>query len=193
MQLLNRLLKPGSGDTVLDIGCGTGHFTRGFHELGLDVTGLDNDLSALRFAQRRNGARFLGGDARRLPFTDRSFDQCIAVTSLCFVDDPALAVAEMWRVARHGIALGLLNRNSLLHRRRAGRGAYRGARWDRCGHARRWFSSLPGAGPPICRWAVFEPNGGPAARIIERLVPGSIPLGGFLAVTAHRGESASRS
>jgi len=193
MQVLQRLLMPRSGDTVLDIGCGTGHFTRGFAELGLDVTGLDKDLTALRFARGRNGARYVGGDARRLPFADRSFDHCIAITSLCFVDDPALAVAEMWRVARRGVALGLLNRNSLLHRRKAGRGAYRGARWDRCGHARGWFSSLPGAGPPICRWAVFEPNGSPAARIIERLVPGSIPLGGFLAVTAHRVDAPRRS
>jgi SAM-dependent methyltransferase len=185
LRLLKRLLAPRSGSNLLDVGCGTGHFTRGFGELGLDVTGLDNDLSALQFARGRSSARFVGGDARQLPFADRSFDHCIAVTSLCFVDDPARAVAEMWRVARHGIALGLLHRNSLLHRRKAGRGAYRGARWDRCGDARRWFSALPDAGAAVCRWAVFDPSGNPKARIIEHLLPASVPLGGFLAIAAH--------
>lgn len=186
LRLLNRLLAPRSGSTLLDVGCGTGHFTRGFGRLGLEVTGLDTDPTALRFARGRNAARFVGGDARRLPFADRSFDHCIAVTSLCFVDDPPLAVAEMWRVARHGIALGLLNRSSLLYRRKAGRGAYRGARWDRCGEARRWISTLPDVGPVGCRWAVFDPSGTRAARMIERLLPASIPLGGFLALVVHR-------
>jgi SAM-dependent methyltransferase len=185
LRLLQRLLAPKGGATLLDVGCGTGHFTRGFAELGFDLMGLDTDLAALRFARDRNRARFVAGDARRLPFADRSFDHCIAVTSLCFVDDPARAVAEMWRVARHGIALGLLSRNSLLHRRKAGRGAYGGARWDRCDEARRWFSALPNAGPAVCRWAVFDPSGNPRARIIERLLPTSVPLGGFLAIAAH--------
>lgn len=191
-RLLQRLLNPRPGATLLDVGCGTGHFTRRFGDLGLEVTGLDINADALRFARDRDWGRFVRGDARRLPFADRSFDHCIAVTSLCFVDDPAQAVAEMWRVSRHGIALGLLHRNSLLYRRKAGRGAYRGARWDRCGEVRRWFSTLPGAGSPICRWAVFSPSGDPVARSIERWLPASIPLGGFLAVAVQRGATGSR-
>ena len=187
LQLLNRLLKPRSGDTVLDIGCGTGYFTRRFADLGLDVTGLDPDLDALRFAHSRRPANFIAGDAQQLPFADRSFDHCVAITSLCFVDEPARAVAEMARVARKGMVLGLLHRNSLLYRRKAGRGAYHGARWDRCSEARRWFSVLPGLGPVVCRWAVFDPSASPAARIIEQLLPASIPLGGFLAVATHWG------
>ena len=36
----------------------------------------------------------------------------IAVTSLYFIDDPVLALREMWRMPRHALALGLLHRTA---------------------------------------------------------------------------------
>ena len=44
------------------------------------------------------------------------------MTSLCFIDDPLPALREMWRVTRHALVLGLLNRHSLLHREKHGQG-----------------------------------------------------------------------
>ncbi len=49
-RLLHRVLAPSPGDSLLDVGCGSGHFTRRFARDGLRVTGLDPDAGMLRFA-----------------------------------------------------------------------------------------------------------------------------------------------
>ena len=47
-----RLLQPEAGESLLDIGCGTGYFTRRFAgESSLRVVGLDPDNSALDYAR----------------------------------------------------------------------------------------------------------------------------------------------
>jgi ubiquinone/menaquinone biosynthesis C-methylase UbiE len=53
------------------------------------------------------------GDALALPFTSQSFDLAALVTTLEFLRDPAQALAEGLRVARHGLILGVLNHQSL--------------------------------------------------------------------------------
>ncbi len=179
-----RLLRPAQGESLLDAGCGTGYFTRRFAEASLTVAGLDPDPAMLAYA-RKQGPRipWIRGDVENLPCGDRSFDLVTAVTSLCFVDRPEKALREMWRVARRGVLVGLLNRHSLLYARKAGRGGYAGARWDTLARAESWARDL--APPPAeRRWgtAVFLPGGGSPARILEPLLPAHLPLGAFLAV-----------
>lgn len=129
--LLLHLLQPHPGQTLLDVGSGTGYFSRRFTAAGLRVTGVDPDREMLHYARAlEDGVEYLEATALHLPFADRSFDYCTAVTSLCFIAEPEQALAEMWRVSRHGVVLGLLNRHSLLYHLKHGRGAYRGARWD---------------------------------------------------------------
>lgn len=186
-RLLQQLLRPADGATLLDVGTGTGQFARQFYALGLTVTGLDADLTMLRAARTQDSRiAYLGGDARHLPFPDASFDYCMAVTSLCFVDDPRSAMGEMWRVARHGIVLGLLNRHSLLHHQKAGQGGYRGARWDTAAEARCWAATLMPTTPPVIRTALTLHTGGLLARVVEHLLPGHLPWGGFLGVAIHK-------
>ncbi|WP_369127979.1 class I SAM-dependent methyltransferase [Halomonas flagellata] len=62
------------------------------------------------------------GDARALPFPGNSVDLAVSITALCFIDDEHQAVREMLRVARRGVALGLLNRRSLLWWQKGRRG-----------------------------------------------------------------------
>lgn len=187
-RLLLRLLRARTGERVLDVGCGTGHFSRRLAVAGLSVTGLDRDAAALEYARRHgDGIVWLHGDARALPFPDGAFDHCVAVTSLCFVDDPARALAEMWRVARRGVVLGLLNRRSLLHRGKAGRGGYRGARWDDVREVRNWIHGLaPRPGAVMVRSAIFLSSGKLPAKALEAVLPNTLPWGGFLAVGLHR-------
>jgi SAM-dependent methyltransferase len=182
--LMMSMMQPPAGSTLLDVGCGTGHFSRCFVQAGLKVTGIDPDRSAIEFAEAQGGnIDYQLGDARRLPFADASFDYCSAVTSLCFIDDVNAALQEMWRVSRKGVVLGLLNRNSLLYRERERHPGYKGARWDSISDARLWAEqlSLPPASQH-CKTAITFPGGNSLARLVEKLIPSSLPYGAFLAV-----------
>jgi len=117
--------------SVLEVGCGTGHFTRWMAGRGLDVVGVDISGPMLNEARRLGGPRYLPGDAHSLPFSDRSFDVTALVTTLEFFPDPVRALAEAVRVARHGLLLGALNRWSLLalQHRLSGKALWQSARF----------------------------------------------------------------
>lgn len=65
-------------------------------------TGLDIDAEALDFARAHLPQRipYLAGDGRCLPFADRSFEQTVALASLCFIDDWPRVIGEIVRVTR---------------------------------------------------------------------------------------------
>jgi len=188
--LLRRMLSPRPGESLLDVGCGTGYFARQFARADkLAVTGLDPNPDWLAFAKRHAAGTesYLAGSALALPFADNSFDLVVSITALCFIDDQRQALAEMLRVARRRIALGLLNRHSLLYRQKGrggGQGAYRGAHWHTAAQVRELF-----AGQPVRNlrmgFAIFAPGGECMARRLESVMPACVPLGSFLAVAAE--------
>jgi SAM-dependent methyltransferase len=190
-RLIASLLAPNPSETLLDVGCGTGYFTRRFATDAAErnVLGTDFDLNMLRFADghSEHSIGFVAADARQLPFRDSSFDLVVSVTALCFIREEQQALREMLRVARRRVLLGLLNRHSLLYLAKGlggGRGAYRGARWHTPTEALRLFDGLPvlhaGLGT-----AIVMPGGKHWGRRLEpllrRWLPGS---GAFIAVAA---------
>ena len=186
-RLLQRLLRPKRGETLLDVGCGTGYFTRRFAgESGLRAVGLDPNVSWLDFA-RAHGAgneQYCAGSAESLPFSDRSFDLAVSVTALCFIEDPRRALQQILRVTRKRFVIGLLNRHSLLYLqkgRAGGFGSYRSAHWHTPREIHALFAGLPAANLSE-RSAVFLAGGGPSARSVERLIPPRLLLGAFLVV-----------
>jgi SAM-dependent methyltransferase len=185
--LLRRALAPCPGEALLDVGCGTGYFARRFAQRAeVDVVGLDPDLAWLGFARSAGTPACVAGRAERLPFRDGSFDLAIAVTSLCFIRAQADALREIVRITRRRLALGLLNRHSLLYRqkgRSGGSGAYRGAHWHTAAEVRALFAQMPVRDLRL-ESAIFVPTGGPVARRAEALLPTRLPLGAFLLAVA---------
>jgi SAM-dependent methyltransferase len=185
-RLLGELLTPERGESLLDVGCGTGYFARRFARRELSVTGVDLDPAMLEFARRHAaaGERYLAGDARTLPFADQSFDLCISITALCFIAEERRALTEMLRVTRRRFAIGLLNRHSLLHLdkgRAGGRGAYRGARWHTRREIELLFAGLPVADLTF-RTAILFPWGWRIAAAVDRAAGNRSPWGGFIVV-----------
>ncbi|MBI5449866.1 MAG: class I SAM-dependent methyltransferase [Gammaproteobacteria bacterium] len=186
--LLQRLLRPAAGASLLDVGCGSGHFSRRYAAAGLRVTGLDRDTALLAYARSRDDqVTYLHGDALALPCADGACDHCAAITSLCFISEPARALAELLRVARRSVVLGLLHRHSLLYRQKCGQGGYRGARWDTVTDVRRWLAATGHTSTTTLRagHALWLPSGNTVARLTERLLPAACPGGGFLAIALH--------
>jgi len=104
------MLRPRTGDAVLDVGCGTGDDAR---ELALRVgpagrtVGVDASETMLGEARRRSRTTgvhvdFELADAQHLPFPDGTFDACRTERVLTHVPDPRAALAEMARVTRAG-------------------------------------------------------------------------------------------
>jgi len=113
--LMIDMLNPLPGETLLDIGCGTGASLKPFLDLGLQVTGIDPSPYMLDIAigQIKDRVDFYREFAEDLPFGDNSFNYAILVTTLEFVDNPLKAIEEACRVAKDRVFLGVLNRYAL--------------------------------------------------------------------------------
>ncbi|MDY6819198.1 MAG: methyltransferase domain-containing protein [Halobacteriales archaeon] len=104
----HRQLSPSAGDTLLDVGCGTGIDVRALAaEVGSDgtVIGVDNSADMIRTARGRTDDTMSGftiGDAQRLPIETDSVDGARAERVCLHLGDPQQAVSELRRVTRPG-------------------------------------------------------------------------------------------
>jgi demethylmenaquinone methyltransferase / 2-methoxy-6-polyprenyl-1,4-benzoquinol methylase len=111
---VQRILRAGPGDRVLDLAAGTGTSALTFAASGADTVACDFALGMLRAGQARlaksdplrNKTRgrvaFAAGDALRLPFKDGAFDAVTISFGLRNVHGTREALAEMRRVSRPG-------------------------------------------------------------------------------------------
>jgi ubiquinone/menaquinone biosynthesis C-methylase UbiE len=114
--LMIDLLKPHPGQTLLDIGCGTGNHLKLFQDMGLKVTGIDPSFYMLKKAKEKlkDKTSLFIGIGENLPFEDKAFDLCIIFTTLEFCQNPLLLLKEAERVTSQKIFLGVLNSFSFL-------------------------------------------------------------------------------
>jgi SAM-dependent methyltransferase len=105
------LLGLGDGETVLDLACGPGNFSREFaRAVGPEGLVVGVDASPTMLARgaddtRRSGIDNLAlvrGDATALPFRDRSFDGACCFAALHLFADPFAGLDEMTRVLKPG-------------------------------------------------------------------------------------------
>ena len=86
---------------VLDLGCGTGHVSRGLRARGEVVVGLDRRIEPAADGLAQSGPSQVKADAAQLPFTSASFAAVIALDLLEHVDD-RVVLAEIARILAPG-------------------------------------------------------------------------------------------
>ena len=107
------LLRLREGDTVLDMGSGTGRHVLAACLRSCRVIGLDSDFESLALAGRyvnlirswgvvKASATLMMGWCDRLPFTDGTFDRILCTEVLEHVPDDRGVIQEMVRVVRPG-------------------------------------------------------------------------------------------
>jgi SAM-dependent methyltransferase len=103
-RIATALLDLHRGDSVLDVACGPGNFTREFAAAVGDegmCVGLDASATMLERAVRDTpggGILYVRGDAMALPFRDDSFDAVCCFAALNLIPDPYATLDEIARV-----------------------------------------------------------------------------------------------
>ena len=176
------------GDRLLDVGCGTGHWSAFFSEHGFVVTGVDisPEMIGVARGKRVANASFAVADAHALPFEDGQFDVAAAMTTLEFVRDAEEVVGEMGRCTRRPggvILVGALNALAGINIRRkaAGKPPYGNARLF---SPRQVEAILSPYGKTLVKATTFVPQAGwalplaPLADLLGRLL--RLPRGAFV-------------
>jgi 2-polyprenyl-3-methyl-5-hydroxy-6-metoxy-1,4-benzoquinol methylase len=109
-RVLAQFLGAVSGQSVLDVGTGTGRAAFLMAASGARVTGVDASEEMLAIARERARAErgqveFLSGDAHALSFPDRSFDVAVSLRVLMHTPRWQQCVDELCRVSRHLVIL----------------------------------------------------------------------------------------
>lgn len=95
-----RALVAGVGETVLEVGCGTGRNLPLYGRTAW-VVGLEPDQAALaRARQRRPGTTLVVGTVEALPFRSGNFGTVVSSLVFCSVNDPAAGLREVRRVLK---------------------------------------------------------------------------------------------
>lgn len=122
------------GQRVLDVGCGTGIFTKLLAQKGLNVTGVDESEKMLSIAKSKPelaGVEFINDNAEHLSFPDAHFDRVLCAFMLEFSTIPLKVVTEMIRVLKPGgiMIIATLNSAGIWAKGRIGEGVYASAKF----------------------------------------------------------------
>jgi 2-polyprenyl-3-methyl-5-hydroxy-6-metoxy-1,4-benzoquinol methylase len=105
--LIDRLVRPAAGQSILDVGCGSGVCSGHMGASGAEVTGVDGNAEAIAFARRtygRDNVHFSTGHVDDLRFAPQSFDKAICFEVIEHLYHPQVAdlLREVRRVLKRG-------------------------------------------------------------------------------------------
>ena len=83
---------------ILDVGVGTGRFSKPLQDAGFEVVGVDVSKKMLGKAYEMGTADLIVGDAGSLPFQDSTFDASISIGTLHLIAEWRSALQEIARV-----------------------------------------------------------------------------------------------
>jgi SAM-dependent methyltransferase len=111
--LLKAIIQP--KDTVIDVGCGAGHYLRSLRrelDVPFEYTGIDATAGYVALAKQAWAgdahARFETGDIFDLPFADNTFDLVISCNLLLHLPSIRVPFRELVRVARRNVLVRTL-------------------------------------------------------------------------------------
>ena len=118
-RLIFDLVSPAAGESLLDVGCGTGNYLQLFKKKKCLLTGLDSSAALLETARSKLGepCELIQGDVADLPFSDNEFDVVSVVNGLNTRHDPQKVIAEAVRVSRNRVFIGFFNKHSFARTR----------------------------------------------------------------------------
>lgn len=104
--LIQTLIRPLPGESLLDVGCGSGISTRPWkcHKKGIDPS---EKLIGIARSKDADGQYLVAG-AESIPFTDNRFDYVISVSSIHNFSDPMKGLSEIRRVGKSNYVFSVL-------------------------------------------------------------------------------------
>ncbi|MBW4637604.1 MAG: class I SAM-dependent methyltransferase [Gloeocapsa sp. UFS-A4-WI-NPMV-4B04] len=99
---LVELLAPQSGESILDLGCGTGYLTNKIVDSGAKVVGIDNASTMIEQARKNYpNLIFEVADATNLHFTEQ-FDAIFSNAVLHWIKEPEKVIVSIWQALKPG-------------------------------------------------------------------------------------------
>ncbi|MEK5231769.1 methyltransferase domain-containing protein [Lysinibacillus sp. FSL K6-0232] len=96
------VLAPQNGESILDVGCGTGDLAYEISTYGATVIGVDASAEMIAAAQHKYPAiAFQAMDATAMPFTN-SFDAVFSNAALHWIKQPDLAIQHIYQALKDG-------------------------------------------------------------------------------------------
>ena len=118
--------KAKSYNSILDVGCGTGHFIlslekrleQGFKYLGIDIT-EQHITDAKDIFKKNNNYQFQLGDIRFIAVEDKSFEVSICSNTIPHIPNVDKAINELIRVTKNDVFIRMLVGNEVLIAKKA--------------------------------------------------------------------------
>lgn len=98
--IIEDLSKKTSGETLLDLGCGTGFVMRKASKYFKKIYGIDISQKMVNKIELLPNMKVFTGDIENLPFENESFDVVISVAVLHHISDHTSVIREVYRVLK---------------------------------------------------------------------------------------------